>query len=385
VRVCHVCSAHDEDDARVFHRACVSLASAGYEVHLIASSPAAEPHVRRGVHVHPLPVVASRRERLARRSRVAELAASLQPDLFHVHEPELLGPVLKRAGSRPVVWDVHESYLDVVMQREWIPRLLRPAVRQAWDRRERSMLGACAGVVAATEPIARRYRELHPRVCVVANYPVRPAAEPPGREAADGRTCVFAGSLSPDRGLFEVIEALGILRERGTDVRLALAGRPVSQDFLPNLFERARQRGVADLVSYHGVLSKEEVSRFHSRAAVGVVTYLPTGNSVAGMPTKLLECMSLGIPVVFSDFPVYREVAGDTGAGIPVDPRDCAQIAEAIERLVLDPAAARAMGDRGFRVVREQFNWEAERPKLLEMYRVALGPESSLTRRPATG
>jgi glycosyltransferase involved in cell wall biosynthesis len=371
-----VCSAHDDDDSRVFHRACVSLAAAGYEVHLIATSKAAVPYLRSGVHVHPLPMV-GRRERLLRRSRVASLAAGLKPDLFHVHEPELLGPTLRRAEGRPVLWDVHESYMDVLMQRDWIPRWLRPTVRRTWDRRERSMLLGCAGVVAATEPIAGRYRELHSRVCVVANYPRRPTDANPSRVPGDGPTCAFAGSLSPDRGLFEVIEALGILRSRGTLVRLALAGRPVADGFLRSLFDRARDRGVEGLVSYHGVLPKEEVARFHGAATLGVVTYLPTGNSIAGLPTKLLECMSLGLPVVFSDFPVYREVAGVTGAGIPVDPKDCVQIADAIEALVKNPGAAKAMGDRGSRAVRERFNWEAEWPKLLEMYRLVLDPDAS--------
>jgi len=368
-----VCSAHDADDARVFHRACAALAAEGYDVHLIAASPERTSYERRGVHVHPLPPAASRRERLARRSRVAELAASLKPDLFHVHEPELLGPVIRRAGTRPVVWDVHESYLDVLMQRDWIPRWMRPAVRLAWDRRERAMVRACAGVVAATEPIARRYRALHPRVRVVANYPPRPTEASPRRDGADGHTCVFAGVLSAERGLLEVTEALAILRRRGTEVRLALAGRPASSDFLPTLFERAEQLGVRDLVTHHGVLSKEEVARFHARGTLGVVTYLPTANSIAGMPTKLLECMSLGLPVVFSSFPLYEEVAGATGAGISVDPRDSGQVAEAILRIVQNPVEARAMGERGARAVREKFNWESERPKLVELYRAVIG------------
>jgi glycosyltransferase involved in cell wall biosynthesis len=377
MRICHVCSAHDDDDSRVFHRACVALADAGYEVHLVASSSADREYEKRGVHVHPLPPARSRRERLARRSRVAEIAAGLRPDLFHVHEPELLGPVLKRAGSRPVVWDVHESYLDVLMARDWIPRWLRPMARQAWDVRERAMLKTCAAVVAATEPIARRYRSLNPRVLVVANYPKLAPGPIPDRGEADGRTCVFAGSLSPDRGLFEVVDALAILRARGTDVRLELAGRPVSSEFLPGLVEHARRRGVEDLLRYHGVLSKDEVARFHGRGGIGVVTYLPTGNSIAGMPTKLLECMSLGLPVVFSNFPVYREVAGDTGAGLSVDPLQPSEIAQAIATLVSDPKGAREMGERGARAVRERFNWEAEKPKLLELYRDVLAGSAS--------
>ena len=114
MRVCHVCSGHSEDDGRVFHRECVTLAEAGYEVHLIARSARHEAHSNRAVSIHPLPDPKSRQERLARRWSVARMAASLCPDLYHVHEPELIGPVLAVAGPHPVIWDVHESYLALL-------------------------------------------------------------------------------------------------------------------------------------------------------------------------------------------------------------------------------------------------------------------------------
>ena len=86
--------------------------------------------------------------------QVAARAAALKPDLFHVHEPELLGPVIARAGSTPVIWDVHESYLDVLAERRWIPGFARPAARIAWNWRERRLVARCAGVVVVTERIA---------------------------------------------------------------------------------------------------------------------------------------------------------------------------------------------------------------------------------------
>jgi hypothetical protein len=102
-RICHVCSAHPVDDGRVFHRACVSLAEAGFDTHLIATSPGEAPYELKGVTVHPLPKAASQRERFRRRKQVAKTAADLRPDLYHVHEPELVGAVLARAGKTPVV------------------------------------------------------------------------------------------------------------------------------------------------------------------------------------------------------------------------------------------------------------------------------------------
>jgi glycosyltransferase involved in cell wall biosynthesis len=374
MRVCHVCSGHSADDGRVFHRGCVSLAAAGYEVHLLATGERTGTYQDRGVTIHPLPETRSRRERLARRTQVARMAAELQPDLFHVHEPELLGSVIACARSRPVIYDVHESYLDVLSERDWVPWWLRPMMRFAWDRWERTLVRRCAGVVVVTERIAQRYRKLHENVEVVANYPDLTEIEALSTVPRDGKTCVFSGGLRPDRGLSQVLAALAILKADDLAVPLALAGAAESSDYLDSLWAEAESLGVRDLVSYQGVLSKTDSIRFQQKASIGLVPYLPVRNSMAGMPNKLLECMALGLPVVFSDFPSYEEVAGESHAGIAVTPTAPEQIADAIERLVSDPDLAWRMGEAGKRAVRERFNWSIERGKLIDLYESILGP-----------
>ena len=172
---------------------------------------------------------------------------------------------------------------------------------------------------------------------------------------------MFAGGLVPNRGLSQVIAALGLLRRRGLSVPLALAG-PVEESYLRSLLDEAAREGIRELVTYHGMLSKAETRNLQLRSSIGLVTYLPVGNNVAGMPNKLVECMELGVPVVYSDFATYREVAdGASPAGIAVDPTQPGPIAEAIERLVRSPETARAMGEAGRRAVRERFNWDVER------------------------
>ena len=234
-----------------------ALAEAGYEVHLFAVSRRTDVYRERGVFVHPLPESRSRRERFARRFQVARMAADLKPDLFHVHEPELLGGVIARAQSKPVIYDVHESYLDVLQEREWVPNWLRPSMRFAWDKWERRLVRRCAGVVVTTERIARRYCQFHGKVEVISNYPDLSGLEDLTPVDRDGKTCVFAGGLSPDRGLSQVLSALSILKGRGLLVPLALAGRAESDAYLNSLLNEADRLGIRELVSYQGVSFKD--------------------------------------------------------------------------------------------------------------------------------
>ncbi len=368
-----MCNGHSVDDGRVFHRSCVALGEAGYEVHLFAVGKRKETIRNKGVVIHSMTPARSRCERIMRRTTVAKEAANLEPDILHVHEPELLGSVISHSRSRPVIYDVHESYLDVLNEREWIPRWMRPFVIAAWGCRERQLVKRCSGIVVVTDRIAERYRNIHTYVEVISNYPECVDLRTFPRVARDGKTCVFAGGLRDDRGLDQVLTSISLLKARGIIVSLELAGPPDSDSYLKGLLEKADSLGIRSQVNYRGVLSKMQTMEFQYRGSIGLVPYLPVVNSMLSLPNKLLECMSLGLPVIYSDFPNYREIAGTAGAGLAVDPTCPEAIADAIEQLVRDPGMAARMGESGRRAVQTRFNWTIERKKLLRVYRQILG------------
>lgn len=373
MKVCHVCSAHPADDIRVFHKECVSLAEHGYEVHLLASAEAQGAYQKRGVTIHPLSKPVSRRARLKRRWEVARLAASLNPHLFHVHEPELLGPIVSVAKGRPVIWDVHESYLDVLMDRHWIPVPLRPLFRLAWDRRERQLIKKCAGVIVVTEQIAQRYNSLHKNVKIIANYPSLETTLNLPVPTRDGKTCVYAGSIVANRGLPVAFRALAILKERNLSIPFRLAGRPSSPDYFNTLQSEIASLEIEELVHYEGVLSMQDSLLLESNSSISLLPSLPYGNNLSAIPVKMIECMALGLPIVYSDLPNHEAIAGPIKAGIGFEANNAEQMADAIEYLVRNPEEAQRMGEAGRHAVREKLNWSAEFHKLSAMYGEILG------------
>lgn len=72
-----------------------------------------------------------------------------------------------------------------------------------------------------------------------------------------------------------------------------------------------------------------------------------------------------GIPVIASDFPLWREIVSAAGSGLLVDPMRPEAIAEAIESIVAHPGEAQAMGRAARKVVEERYNWAIEERKLL--------------------
>jgi glycosyltransferase involved in cell wall biosynthesis len=78
--------------------------------------------------------------------------------------------------------------------------------------------------------------------------------------------------------------------------------------------------------------------------------------------------MSAGIPVIASNFSLWKEIVDGTGCGLCVDPMDPSAIAAAIDQLVSDTGRAKRLGDTGRRAVLDQFNWPGEERKLHELY-----------------
>ena len=170
------------------------------------------------------------------------------------------------------------------------------------------------------------------------------------------------------------IRALGILYRRGVEARLWLAGR-ISDSHKHEVLALASHEGLSKQVQYFGVLSRADAVSLQASASIGLVNFLPTPNSIHSLPIRMLECMALGLPLVYSNFPAFEKIAGASGAGISVDPTKPEQIANAIDRLIRNPELALRMGQAGMNAVRQQFNWNTERVKLLDLYQSILGPQ----------
>jgi glycosyltransferase involved in cell wall biosynthesis len=301
---------------------------------------------------------------------VADIAARISADLYHVHEPELLGPVLNRVGNRPVIYDVHESFLDVLGQREWIPRPFRPLAKSLWQKNETSLVRKCRAIITVGEPIAERYLRIHGCVEIIRNFPDLSSGDFSGVPVYDRKqACVFAGILKKDRNLENIVLAIGLLRKRNMALPLWLAGRWASDQYEREIWKLAAEEGVVDLLHYSGLLSHKDALTLVSRASIGMVTLLPIQNNLKALPVKMFECMALGLPVIYSNFPLLQTYVREYGVGLAVDPEKPEQIADALECLLKNPQMATNMGQMGKLAATKMFNWANERSRLCALYR----------------
>lgn len=369
-RVAHLTSVHEAGDPRIAQKECATLAAAGYDVVIVAPGPTC--WLGNGVRHRPVFRPSNRWERIFKTvPEVFRAAWSEKADVYHFHDPELIGVglLLRMRGAR-VVFDVHEDLALDVMTKPWIHPLLRPvasAVARAVQLTPQSWFTA---IVSATPTIAENFR--HRRLVVVRNYPDVPEAvdkpEVAGNDDAQTRgetpRAIYVGGITALRGVEQMVRAMDDPRlpERA---RLDLVGNFEDADLL----DRCARLPAWNRVDRRGYLKGVELNTALQRAHVGMLVLLPAPNFENALPTKFFEYMIAGLPVIASNcLKICRELVGNHDCGIIVDPRDVAEIGDAMARLFADPDAARAMGERGRAAVRGRYEWRSEARNLIQLY-----------------
>jgi len=368
VEIVHISSVHYWGDTRILHKMCRSLADEGHRVHFVVPRSGFPPVERRdGVTIHAVPRSRNRLDRATGTARrVFRCAARIPADVYHIHDPELLWHAWRLPSrlGRPVVYDVHEDIRLQVYDKAWIPSWGRTMASLAVGRLEDYIAPRLAGVVAATPSIAKRFAS-HPNCVVVENLPIldelRRPDSPPVAERAP--LVAYVGVISQARGACQMANAMTRLPPT-LRARLIMLGdcRP------PELEDELRAIAGPKLLEIRGWCGRDEVAAVLAKAAVGMVMSLPIRCYVDAQSTKLLEYMSVGIPVVVSDLPPARKIIERVGCGLCVDPHDPQAIADAIQWLLEHPEEAQRMGKRGRAAVVNELNWEREFQVLLELY-----------------
>lgn len=363
IKVCHMTSAHGVEDVRIFHKECVSLAKAGYDVSLVERG---ESYEKDGVHIVGVgEIPASRRKRMTEGAkRVYEAARAVDADVYHLHDPELLpyGLKLKKAGKR-VIFDSHEHTAESILEKTWITPLVRMPVYWAYSAYQTSICHKIDAVVTVTPHSVDYFKKRNPNTVFVANYPMLKEMPPECPASEKTRSIGFAGGISAQWNHEKIIAAL----EKLPDCRYCLCGIG-DEDYVASL----KTSPAWKQVDFLGKIPHSEVSSKLAQCMAGMAVLTPGRNSGFQLGTmgntKIFEEMMAGLPVVCTNFTLWKEFVDRYHCGICVDPANVEEIAAAIRYLLDHPDEARRMGENGRRAVKEEFNWAVEEKKLLALY-----------------
>jgi glycosyltransferase involved in cell wall biosynthesis len=276
-------------------------------------------------------------------------------DVVVIHDPELLAAValLRRP---PTVWDVHEDTAATLVDKPWLPsavrRPLARLVRAAERRAERHV-----DVLFAEEAYRGNFARAHPWV---PNEPlVPPSVTPPG----DDRV-VYLGRVSRGRGA-DALLALPARLPAG--VRLEVLG-PADAD-VRGAFESAARDGVLE---WEGFVPNDVAHERLAGALAGLSLLADLPNYRHSRPTKVVEYMAHGVPVVTTPTPIAAGIVERHDCGIVVPFDDVDAVAAAIAKLHDDDELRGRLAGNGHAAALAEYDWRRSAPRFVsEIERVA--------------
>jgi len=309
-------------------------------------------------------------------AKVLQVGRRLRPDLIHghMHEGALLGGVLARLLRVPLVFDFQGSLTGEMVDHGFV-QPQGPAYA-FWRRLERAICHMPDAVLTsslrAQELLGGRFGVPQERI-----FPLPDCADmshfapdriseaeqtalrqrfgiPPGRPIV-----AYLGLLADYQGTPHLVEAAARLKEAGEDVHFLIMGYPGADVYRT----MARRLGVDDRVTLTGRVDYcRDAPRFLS---LGDVAVSPKVSATEGSG-KVLNYMAMAQPIVAYDTPVHREYLGEWGVYVPAG--DVAGLAQAIGRLLHDPADRQRRGDHLRRRAARHYSWQAAARRIDALY-----------------
>jgi glycosyltransferase involved in cell wall biosynthesis len=204
------------------------------------------------------------------------------------------------------------------------------------------------------------------RIALISGSGVDIARFTPLPEPAPPPTFGFVGRLLDDKGVRTLVAAFRLLRARGSDARLLIAGTPDPANPASVTDAEAQAWNKEPGITWLGHVS--DIKGLWARAHVAV---LPSRRE--GLPLSLMEAAACGRPMIASDVPGCREVVihEQTGLLFPVD--DAPALAAAMERLAGTPDLRARYGGAARRLAEEKFATGIIGAQTVTLYRQLLG------------
>jgi glycosyltransferase involved in cell wall biosynthesis len=362
-RIVHVTTVHHPQDPRITHKELQTLRAAGFHVVLVASGRRED--VPSSIPTVLLPPTETRLQRLPLQWKAYRKARSLDADVYHVHDPELL-PVafgLRHSSGAKVIYDMHEDYQGRGEIAGWMLRRL-----------ERWGFSWVDHVIVAERAYTSILGDDVPHTFIGNYFKSYDDAEPPSGSTLSSPPpwrLLYTGSIAGRRGLFTMIDLATELKERSEPDTVHLVG----------ICRRERQRHRADIlirvrnlddvfhrVGWSEYVPASEMGSHYRRANVGLALLEPTVDHARSLPTKFFEYLHFGLPIICTDIPLWRRFVHkyECGAVVPAD--DPEAVLAVLDRWRENPRRYWTLVQNA-RAAAPRYRWDQMEDRLLRVYR----------------
>ncbi len=361
MKICHISTVHPQHDSRI-RKQCKTLIESGHEVALIIQSD--ECKQEDGLSIYPLK---SYKNRLLRMTlgvySALKLSLKINGDCYHFHDPELI-PIglLLKINRKKVVYDIHEDVPKQIIDKNWILPFFRVLVSAIFKIFEEFAVRFFDGTISATPSICSRFKKINSNSISIHNFPdlSKDNLDFKRPSESDQLRLLYVGAITRERGILTILDSIVDI-----DCILELGGNFEND----RLYSECLHHNSWEKVNYHGYIDREKYFEILKVSDIGLVIFHPISNHIEAMPNKIFDYMSVGLPVLCSNFNLWVEIVEKNETGYCVDPESILSIRNGIQFLASKPDLMEAYSKNAIKISKSKYNWEIEAAKLIEFYR----------------
>lgn len=371
-RVLYISVVHPLHDHRFIYKQCKGLAEAGFDVSYMNAKAEKEDIIEK-TRVIPIRGSSTRFKRFLSTFLLLPYLLKSRHDVIHLVDPELLpvGVIIKLLTRKIIIFDAHEDYFSFISQKYYIKGISGKLIHWAAKATIYISSKILDGFVFADESTAEIFKMPQERKCIFYNFPSRSLFPEDISISWENRPydLVLVGTMSKTSGIFVLLEATKILKERYPQIKLLLIGQ-VDENISSQVKLFIEQNNLTDNIEITGRIPHHEVPARLKKCKIGCISLLDLPKFHKNIATKLFEYMALGLPVVSADLPPERKYIKEGKTGLFFTPGDPQSMAEAIDKILSDKKlwAEMAANARRYMIENNLFA-ENEMAKLVEFYK----------------
>lgn len=367
-KVCHVISGYFRNDARVFYRQCLSLKKYDFNV-CILTNDAGPNEIQEGVDViscTQMPI-ARWKALLFATKYFYQHAVEIDADVYQLHSPELLplAVKLKKLGKK-VVYDAHEDMPAHILEKEWLPIWSRKIVSWCFSLYMGHVYKLIDEVISPHTHVVKDVVKRFGKGILIANFPIIKKNYVSTESNYLNRQNIFCYSGTVYTYSNQQTITSAMIKAVGAHYHVV---GYIDSDQQTKLM----QTEASNRVKFLGRLSQDDLAKFYHKSIAGIAVYdykLNLGNKLGSYGTnKIFEYMEAGLPIICTDYELWKDIVERYQCGICVKPGDKEALAEAMITIMNDRKAAFMMGKNGRYAVENEFNWLSEELKYCAIFR----------------
>lgn len=375
MKVAIVTTRHGAQDDRIYYKEALSLAKR-MDVIMIAPDDGEKLNWNSAVTYRPIP---RRRSPIGRLRSIMEAVSAIRrenPEFCHLHDLDLTLaiPVIRFFTETKIVYDSHEAFPEQILMTPCVPKYLRPISAKIVDILEKWLVHFAHHVITADEPTCSSFQKSRIPSTTVFNYPVLAIFDTDNvklqQEIARYSSrfpIIYQGTVSADRGLFHMIDALAVIRKSEPRILLRIVGLS-DKALTTEALARAKEIGVSDLIDVVGWVPHLQVAYSMKSSLIGLVSWQPEEKHKRNIPIKIFEYMACGLPIIAADLPSIRYYLGKVEVGVLYDSTCPDELARCVLELLADQGRRNSMSKNSFKAVQERWNWSEMEKVLFQVY-----------------